>query len=491
MIRTFLLALTLFPLAATAATDSLSVRIQTEGTVSGGDFAPLWLSSNRYGMGSARPNSFTLRAGAGWSRTLRHGWKLGAGVDIAGGASTVSRFWLQQAYFDASWRMLSLSIGSKERIGSPLEKNPELTSGWMTEGMNTRPIPQIRVAIDRFYSLPFTGGWLALKGHLAYGAFLDGKWQEDFAGPDKLYGRDIKYHSKALLFRLGNREKLPLEFEFGLHMATQFCGDQMRKLSDGGSELVLDMPDGFRNYINAFFPASGGSDTPWGEQVNVEGNMLGSWNFALNYYLHDWKFRLYLDHYFEDESQMFWQYGRWKDGQLGFDITLPSNRWVSRILWEGISTKDQTGPVLYDGFAGSFGDLQMSGADSYFNHSIYQAWQYYGNGIGSPLLPGPAYNVDHSIIFRSNRMKAHHIGLQGSPAPEWSWRLLTSFTRHWGTYTSPFSEVKHQFSGMAEVRFSPLCLSHWSFKAAFAMDRGDYIGNSAGGMLTVEYRIGD
>lgn len=481
----------LLPLTASAASDSLSVRIQTEATVSGGDFSPLWLSSNRYGMGSARPNSFTLRAGAGWSTDLRHGWKLGAGIDMAGGASTVSRFWLQQAYFDASWRMLSLSIGSKERIGSPLEKNPDLTSGWMTEGMNTRPIPQIRVAIDRFYSLPFTGGWLALKGHLAYGAFLDGKWQEDFAGPDKLYGRDIKYHSKALLFRLGNREKLPLEFEFGLHMATQFCGDQMRKLSDGSSELVLDMPDGFRNYINAFFPASGGSDTPWGEQVNVEGNMLGSWNFALNYYLHDWKFRLYLDHYFEDESQMFFQYGRWKDGQLGFDVTLPSNRWVSRILWEGISTKDQTGPVLYDGFAGSFGDLQMSGADSYFNHSIYQAWQYYGNGIGSPLLPGPAYNEDHSITFRSNRMKAHHIGLQGSPVPGWSWRLLSSFARHWGTYTSPFGEVRHQFSGMAEVRFSPLRLRHWSFKAAFAIDRGDYIGNSAGGMLTVEYRIGN
>lgn len=487
--KLYTLILSLLPLCAHAANDSISARVETEATFSGGDYAPLWLSTNKYGMGSAESNSFYLRAGADWNRNLRRGWKIGAGLDLAGGAGTVSKFWVQQAYFDVSWRMLGLSIGSKERISSPLEKNADLTSGWMTEGMNTRPIPQVRAEIRDFYSLPFTGHWLALKGHLAYGAFLDGKWQEDFAAPGTLYGRDIKYHSKALMFRLGNKEKLPVEFEFGLHMATQFCGDQMRKLADGRSELVLDMPDGFRNYINAFFPSAGGSDTTWGEQVNVEGNMLGSWNFALNYYFRDWKFRLYLDHYFEDESQMFWQYGRWKDGQIGLDITLPQNRWVSNILWEGISTKDQSGPLLYDGFAGSFSDLQMSGGDSYFNHGIYQAWQYYGQGMGSPLLPGPAYNKDHSITFRSNRMKAHHFGLQGEPSEEWSWRLLASFARHWGTYASPFDEVKHQFSGMAEVRFSPLKLKHWSFKAALGVDNGDYIGNSVGGTVGVQFRI--
>ena len=479
----------LLPVCGYAANDSISVRVETEATFSGGDYAPFWLSANKYGMGSAEPNSFYLRAGADWNRGLRHGWKIGAGLDIAGGAGMTSKFWVQQAYMDVSWKMLNLSIGSKERISSPLEKNAELTSGWMTEGNNTRPIPQIRAEIREFYSLPFTGHWLALKGHLAYGAFLDGKWQEGFAGAGMTYARDVMYHSKALMFRIGNREKLPVEFEFGLHMATQFAGDKMKKLADGGSELVLDMPDGFRNYINAFFPSGGGSDTPWGEQVNVEGNMLGSWNFALNYYLGDWKFRVYLDHYFEDHSQMFWQYGRWKDGQLGIDITLPKNRWVSRVLWEGISTKDQSGPVLYDGFAGSFTDLQWSCGDSYFNHGIYNAWQYYGQAMGAPLLPGPAYNSSHSMSFRSNRMKAQHIGLQGEPSEEWSWRILASFARHWGTYGSPFDEVKRQFNGMAEVRFSPARLKNWGFKAAVGVDKGSVIGNGIGGTIGVQLRI--
>lgn len=467
----------------------LSYKIETEATFSNGDNAPYWLSANKFGMGGTDKNNFYLRAGADWSKSYRHGWKLAAGLDLAAGYKTATDLWLQQAYFDVSWRMLSISLGSRERLNSPLEKNVDLTSGWMTEGINTRPIPQVRVEIRDYYSLPFTGNWLALKGHLAYGAFTDGKWQEEFAAPDQLYGRDIKYHSKALMFRIGKKDKFPLEFEFGLHMATQFCGDQMRKLADGSSELVMDMPDGFSNYINAFFPAAGGSSTTWGEQVNVEGNMLGSWNFALNYYLHDWKFRLYLDHYFEDESQMFWQYGRWKDGQIGLQIDFPKNRWVSSIVWEGIGTKDQTGPLLYDGFAGSFSDLQMSGCDNYFNHYIYQAWQYYGLGMGSPLMPGPAYNKDGSITFRSTRMKAHHIGLQGTPVPGLDWRVLASFTRNWGTYAAPFDKVRKQFYGMAEIKYTPKRFGKLTFKAALGVDNGNYIGNSVGGTVGIQLRI--
>lgn len=491
MIRDKLILALMFaaPVAVAQTNSKLSYSMETAGTVSSGDFAPLWLTSNKFGMASTEPNSFYVRAAVDWRKAYRHGWKLEAGLDMAAGYNMTSDFRLQQAYVDVSWKPLTLSIGSRERMNSPLDKNPLLTSGWMTEGINTIPIPQVRIEIKDYLSIPFTGDWLALKGHLAYGAFADSKWQENFASPGQLYGRHIKYHSKALMFRLGNREKLPVEFEFGLHMATQFSGDQMRKLDDGSSELVLDMPDGIRNYFNAFFPAAGGSDTTWGEQVNVEGNMLGSWNFALNYYYDDWKFRAYLDHFFEDESQMFWQYGRWKDGQLGVEITPPANRWITSVLWEGISTKDQTGPLLYDGFAGSFSDLQMSGCDSYFCHYIYQAWQHYGMGMGSPLLPGPAYNDVGSITFRSNRMKAHHIGLMGNPSSEWSWRLLASFARHWGTYASPFDEVKKQYSSMAEVSYSPLKLKKWTFKAALGVDGGNYLGQSIGGTIGIRLRI--
>ena len=56
------------------------------------------------------------------------------------------------------------------------------------------------------------------------------------------------------MLRLGNKEKLPLEFEFGLLMASQFGGDQYLKLEDGSTENVLDMPDNLKAYWKAFFP---------------------------------------------------------------------------------------------------------------------------------------------------------------------------------------------------------------------------------------------
>lgn len=85
------------------------------------------------------------------------------------------------------------------------------------------------------------------------------------------------------MLRLGNKDKFPLEFEVGILMATQFGGDKYLKLEDGSTKKVLDMPENLKAYWKAFFPQAGGSNTPEGEQVNIEGNMLGSWNFALNY----------------------------------------------------------------------------------------------------------------------------------------------------------------------------------------------------------------
>lgn len=483
--QTLLLFVWAVPAAAQQPEQTLTYRAEAAVTVSNGEYAPLWLTANRYGMTSNESKNAYLRAGIAWNKPLKHDWRIAAGLDLAGGKNLISNFWIQQAYADVSWKKLTLSLGSKERNGFPLEKNPQLTTGWMTEGPNTRPIPQLRVEIKDFLDIPGLGHWLALKGHLAYGWFTDSNWQENFAGNNRYFTKGTKYHSKSLLFRLGNREKLPLEFEFGLIMATQFGGSKYFKNAQGEISKTMDMPDDLGAYWSAFFPQGGGSDTTEGEQKNVEGNMLGSWNFALNYYLNNWKFRVHLDHYFEDHSQMFWEYGRWKDGQLGIEITPPQNRWITSVVWEGFSTYDQTGPIQYEDRWGSFPGMQTSGADNYYNHGIYNAWQHYGMGTGNPLLPGPAYNADGSITFRSNRVKAQHIGLCGNPTDEWSWRVLATYARYWGTYGNPLDKVRKQAYTLAEVTYLPAWTKGWSVTLAGALDRGNYLGNSTGGSLTL------
>lgn len=231
--QTLLLSILAIPVSAQQPEQTLTYRAEAAVTVSNGDYAPLWLTANRYGMTSNESKNAYLRAGIAWNKTLKQDWRIAAGLDLAGGKNLTSNFWIQQAYANISWKKLTLSLGSKERNGFPLEKNLQLTTGWMTEGPNTRPIPQLRVEIKDFLDIPGLGHWLALKGHLAYGWFTDSNWQEDFAGNNRYFTKGTKYHSKSLLFRLGNREKLPLEFEFGLIMATQFGGSQYLKNAQG------------------------------------------------------------------------------------------------------------------------------------------------------------------------------------------------------------------------------------------------------------------
>lgn len=471
----------------------LTYNVEMSANMSSGDYAPLWFTANRNGLSSQKPSSGYLRAGLELNQPLRRGWRIGAGLDVAGMYDSPTSYAIQQGYVDISWRMLNLSIGSKER--TPLGKIPYLSSGGMVEGNNSRPIPQIRAEIADYFTVPGTKGWFAFKGHLAYGWFTDGRWQKDFAGDvHKPYLKNVLYHSKALMLKVGNKEKFPLEAEVGLLMAAQFGGERHYFKYTNGEyvESVTEMPHTLKNYAKVFMAQTGGSDTAGGDQVNVEGNHVGSWNAALNYYLGDWKFRVYYEHFFDDHSQMFFEYGRWKDGHLGIEVTLPKNRFVSTLLWEGLATKDQSGPILYDGDE-RFGDAsnlafagtQISAMDNYYNNYFYQSWQHYGLGVGNPLLSGPIYNKDRSLFFRSNRVRANHWALSGEPSEEWNYRVLMSYALHWGTYENPLDKIENQFSSLYEVTYEPKKLAGWKFSLSAAVDHGSYLGNNVGGMITI------
>ena len=418
---------------------SLTYHVELGATAGNGTYAPLWFTGNRYGLGSTNPNSGYLLAGISYEKQFKRGWRIEAGLDMAGGIHQAQDVFIHQIYSDFSWKMLTLSIGSKERPGFPLTKNTALSSGMMVEGPNAEPVPQIRGEIKEYLNIPGTKGWLAFKGHIAYGSMAENNWQQDYVARGQHFVKDVLYHSKSLMLRLGNKERFPLEFEAGILMAAQFGGNRYRKQADGSVTLETDMPENLKAYWKAFFPQAGGEDTPYGEQTNIEGNQVGSWNFALNCYMGDWKFRAYLEHYFEDHSQMFWEYGRWKDGQLGLEITFPKNRWITSAVWEGISTKDQTGPLLHNGFDGQF-----------------------------------------------PRIRANHLGISGNPSSEWSYRLLISFARYWGTYYNPLDKQRKQFYSLYEAVYSPRWAKGWSASLALGLDRGNYLGNSTGGMLTIK-----
>ena len=213
---------------AAARGDSLRYEVELSANASSGDYAPLWFTANRYGLSSERPNSGYLRAGVQYDTRFGHGWSLQAGVDLAGTVDHAAPFVVQQAYADLSWKVLTLSVGAKERGSFPLGKDMRLSSGAMVEGPNARPIPQVRLEVKDYWDVPFTKGWLGVKGHIGYGLLTDGRWREDFVAAGEQFSKNVIYHTKSMMFRVGNVEKFPLTMEIGMLETAQFGGSLWR-----------------------------------------------------------------------------------------------------------------------------------------------------------------------------------------------------------------------------------------------------------------------
>ena len=450
----------------TILSDSAKYNVELSGTTSSGDAAPSWFVNNRYGLSTTKLNSGYIRASLMRpTESVDNGsdWKIGYGLDIAVAANHSSTMILQQVFADAQYKKIRLGLGIKERKSE--FKDKELSSGSLCLGTNARPVPQVRFEIPEYLNIPGMKEMVAIKGHVAYGMFNDNEWQKDNVAKDKngipygRYTKSVLYHSKAGYLRIGN-ESAPLNFEGGLEMACQFGGtayNVVGRSEDNTSTNYKTIKYGekLKDYWNAFIP--GGSDQTDGTYANAAGNQLGAWLLSLKYNGNGWGVKAYYDHYFEDHSQMFVQYG-WKDGLYGFQATLPENRFVSNIVYEFLNMTHQSGPIYHDHTA-NIPD-QISGQDNYYNHGNYIGWQHNGMCIGNGLITSPAYKTNDNLYFMSNRIKAHHIGINGNPFDWLHYRVLLSHTMN-------------------------LSLEGWSGTISFASDHGKELGNNTGVMLTI------
>ena len=196
--------------------DSLQYRLELQATMSDGDHTPLWLSANRYGLSSLRTHNGYLRAALErpLERDSLRRWGVGYAVDLVVPVGFTSHVVVQQAFVEGRWLKGVFTLGSKEW---PMQlKNQKLSSGAQTLGINARPIPQLRVALDDYWSIPFTKKWVAVKGHIAYGMQTDTRWQKDFTHRERKYVEHPLYHSKAGYLRIGPKN---ITLELGLEMA--------------------------------------------------------------------------------------------------------------------------------------------------------------------------------------------------------------------------------------------------------------------------------
>ena len=484
-------------------TEGLRYKVEMQASLSHGDHEPLWLNANKYGLSSLDKSNGYLRASIERPLTNDNGKKFGfgAGLDLAGAYGFTSKMVVQQAFVEGRWLHGVLTVGSKEY---PMElKNQELSTGSQTLGINARPVPQVRLALPDYWALPFTNGWLSIKGHIAYGKTTDDKWQKDFTHQQSKYTEGALYHSKAGYLKIGNDYRfMPVSLELGLEMAAQFGGKSYKT----GYGDVVENEGGLKGMWHAFMPGGGETVEQGTVYQNASGNQLGSWMFRLNFDYDTWYFGIYGDHYFEDHSSMLhldyngygtgseWNVKKerryvvydFKDMLLGVDFRLKGNYWINNVLAEYIYTKYQGGPIYHD-HTPSMSD-HVSGRDNFYNHHLFAGWQHWGQAIGNPLYTSPQYNVDSNIKFHNNRFVAWHFGLAGSPNYNLSYRLLATFQRSYGTYDKLFVEPQNTQHLLAEATYvfsdySPM--RGWAFKAALGADFGKLYGKNVGFQLTI------
>lgn len=468
--------------------EEIEYRTEANGQTGKGDHTPFWQSANRYGLTSVNNNSGYIRICIQRNvetDSLRK-WRIGYGADLVAPFNYTSKFIVQQAFANFQYKAICLSIGQKER---PLEmKNQLLTSGGMTMGINARPIPQVRLEMPDFFVIKKTKNWIALKGHVAYGRYTDNRWQKDFnAGANTSYTANSFYHSKAGYLRVGNTEKFPVTFTGGFEMVCQFGGIAYNlpiKNSNGDIETTHKQNVGLKEFLQAFIPT--GSDIIDGDNKNVMGNHLGSYQARLDYHGKGWKASVYGEHFFEDHSQMGWDFD-WKDFLWGTEITLPKNRFVNTILYEHLRTTDQSGAV-FKSMGSNHMPSAIGGVDDYYNHGLYGAYQHAGHVMGNPLLISPVYNPNHFIYCFDNRVKANHFGISGQPHTDIAYRLLYTHEKSWGTYKSPRTNPVQSDFLMAEITYQPHQIKGLGFTANYAQDWGKLTGHNKGIMLTISYR---
>jgi len=468
------------------------------------DKTPLWLNANKYGLSSLEKDNGYIRGALVRPLEADSGrrWGVGYGLDLAVAYDYTSTAIVQQAYAEGRWLHGVLTVGSKE---FPMElKNNRLSSGAQTLGINARPVPQVRLALRDYWTLPILRGWVHLKGHVAYGKTTDDAWQKKFTGKTSKYTEDVLFHSKAGYLKIGNEDIFfPLSVEMGLEMACMFGGTSYT--FQDGEMTVLKSRSNFEAYYRALIPGGGDANEKGTVYMNEEGNHLGSWLFRINYDAERWRLSVYADKFFEDHSAMLqtdydgygegdeWKVKKkhrfllydFKDWMLGIELNLKQARWVNNIVAEYLYTKYQSGPVYHDHNSGL--SDHIGGRDNFYNHGISTGWQHWGQVIGNPLYLSPIYNEDGTIYVKNNRFMAFHLGFDGFLSDNLTYRALVSWQQGLGTYDLPYAKELYNTSFLveAEYNFPGRHLRGWSLRGDYGMDFGKIRGNNFGFQLTI------
>lgn len=468
----------------TKAQDTLATQVTydltTEVAVGTGDFTASQLTANRHHVLGTRANTAYLRGAVQVEHAFNRNWSLSGAVDVLASIHADHKFYLQQCYANLSWKDFFLEVGSREQ--QQVVRDNLLSAGSFVKGTNAKPIPQVHIGTNGFWTVPYTKGWLQINFDFGYGKFLDNSYREKvFYDSDVnfIYATGAYYHQKHLYFRSNPTKRFFVTI--GIEHAVQFGGTNYTYVN--GILTAKKKPANLKAFWRAILPTG---DSQYFENEAMEdwvyGNHIGVMTYQIGWNINQHhQVQAYLDNPFEDGSGI--RKGNGWDGLWGLQYTnkTPGRQYVRGAVFEYFQTTNQSGPIHWD--SGDFPEPirsqitnKVTGADDYYNHSFYGTYTHYGMTPGNPLIPSPIYNKDGFNRFSDNRVKAWHLGINGEITDRLSYLVKGSYQEGWGTYSLPLAKKHHSFDAMFQGIYQ---LGPWQFSAAYAFDKGNIYGDNS------------
>jgi hypothetical protein len=461
-----------------------SYRLEIFGSAATGEHTPFWSVNQNWGIVPLEANNFYLRRSAFHEQILNDEWSFDAGIDIVGATSSAyGNLWIQQLYGRLNWKIWRLDIGAREDYTSHM--NARLSSGDFVKSNNYRPIPDIKLSIPEYILVPYTKGNMYIKGHFAIGYYLDSRWKENKARPyNQSYTTELLSHHKSIYFRFGNIEtKNRMQLTVEMDHVTQWGGKLYNYQSNRYE--VNHQPRGLDDFFRIVIAKEGSLFSTQSDQLYVSGSQWGAYLFKWDYKLTNKdQLSVYTNHFFDDGSGMVFE--NYRDGLFGLEYKKKNKSWLSGAVFEYIYTKQQTGPIHFnlnmDDEHRSKLMKKGNGCDNYYNNGDYvQGPSYFGRTMGTPLLLSPMYNTDGSLNFKSNRIIAFHLGVEGYLHPTLQYRLLLTTGRTWGRYIIPFRSIKKGFASHLELIYTPDRLEGFDITLSAGYDKGEFFGGDTFG----------
>lgn len=477
----------------------LEYRIESTFAASSRSYMPHWLYSNRFGLLEDRGVDGYLLVGIGLPERKLGAFRVSAGFDAVG-KTILSEAHLNQYYLTVGYGPFEVSAG-RMRQTHGLQYDP-LSSGSLMISNNARPIPRITAGIPDYTDIPFTFGLLAIKGQFTHG------WLEN----DR-YTKSPWFHEKFVYAR-GGHESWPFRLYGGMAHYVMWSGVHPE---------FGQVPNRFQDFLRVIFGKEADEDFEGSQNFpewveNAIGDHIGMIEYGLTLHLSDFEFSTYRQFPFEDGSGLRFYFNR--DALHGITIRKPgSNGFITGFLYEYLNTTWQSGPGPSDPLEEGHPDFddvmnaaypyKFGGRDNYYNHYIYRnGWTYFGHTLGNGLLMThrrgqvyfPGADLGH-WMFVSNRVQAHHLGMEGFAGENVRYKAFFTRSRHWGTYHNfvdffnqytdpdyPFASRPVQYHTMLELEGRFPRAKRFGWTGAITIDFGDF-GTSAGFLGGIHYTL--